>query len=124
MVDIIKRNKVQVQNLQIGTGTRTAEKPAPVREAAIATLGRVAIQTMEVVGKELHQDALEDAAKQRTLAQTNRPLDNPTVAGVKSAALLKIFEHLLESEILIKKAPATQKEVLVYSMLIKLQAYL
>ena len=42
---------------------------------------------------------------------------------VKSAALLKIFEHLLESEILIKKAPATQKEVLVYSMLIKLQGY-
>jgi len=32
---------------------------------------------------------------------------------VKSAVLLKIFEHLLESEILIKKAPATQKEVLV-----------
>lgn len=43
---------------------------------------------------------------------------------VKSAVLLKIFEHLLESEILIKKAPATQKEVLVYSMLIKLQGYL
>jgi len=43
---------------------------------------------------------------------------------VKSAALLKIFEHLLESEILIKKASATQKEVLVYSMLIKLQGYL
>jgi len=43
---------------------------------------------------------------------------------VKSAALLKIFEHLLESEILIKKAPAAQKEVLVYSMLIKLQGYL
>jgi len=43
---------------------------------------------------------------------------------VKSAALLKIFEHLLESEILIKKAPSTQKEVLVYSMLIKLQSFL
>ncbi len=43
---------------------------------------------------------------------------------VKSAALLKIFEHLLESEILIKQAPVTQKEVLVYSMLIKLQGYL
>ena len=43
---------------------------------------------------------------------------------VKSPALLKIFEHLLESEILIKKAPATQKDVLVYSMLIKLQGYL
>lgn len=43
---------------------------------------------------------------------------------VKSAALLKIFEHLLESELLIKKSPATQKEVLLYSMLIKLQGYL
>ena len=43
---------------------------------------------------------------------------------VKSASLLKIFEHLLESELLIKKAPATQREVLVYSMLIKLQGYL
>ena len=43
---------------------------------------------------------------------------------VKSAALLKIFEHLLESEILIKKAPSAQKEVLLYSMLIKLQGYL
>lgn len=43
---------------------------------------------------------------------------------VKSATLLKIFEHLLESEILIKKAPSTQKEVLLYSMLIKLQGYL
>ncbi|MDY0403131.1 DNA polymerase III subunit delta [Sulfurovum sp.] len=43
---------------------------------------------------------------------------------VKSAALLKIFEHLLESEIEIKKAPATQREVLLYSMLIKIQGYL
>ena len=43
---------------------------------------------------------------------------------VKSAALLKIFEHLLESEIQIKQAPATQKEVMLYSMLIKLQGYL
>ncbi|MDQ7046216.1 MAG: DNA polymerase III subunit delta [Sulfurovum sp.] len=43
---------------------------------------------------------------------------------VKSGTLLKIFEHLLESELLIKKAPATQKEVLLYSMLIKLQGYL
>lgn len=43
---------------------------------------------------------------------------------VKSATLLKIFEHLLESELLIKKAPATQREVLLYSMLIKLQGYL
>jgi len=43
---------------------------------------------------------------------------------VKSASLLKIFEHLLESELIIKKAPNTQKEVLIYSMLIKLQGYL
>jgi len=43
---------------------------------------------------------------------------------VKSASLLKIFEHLLESELAIKKAPATQKEALLYSMLIKLQGYL
>ncbi len=43
---------------------------------------------------------------------------------VKSAALLKIFEHLLESEIAMKKAPSTQKEVLLYSMLIRLQGYL
>jgi len=43
---------------------------------------------------------------------------------VKSASLLKIFEHLLESELVIKKAPATQREVLLYSMLIKLQGYL
>jgi DNA polymerase-3 subunit delta len=43
---------------------------------------------------------------------------------VKSASLLKIFEHLLESEIEMKKAPATQREVLLYSMLIKIQGYL
>ncbi len=43
---------------------------------------------------------------------------------VKSASLLKIFEHLLESELIIKKAPNTQKEVLLYGMLIKLQGYL
>ena len=43
---------------------------------------------------------------------------------VKSASLLKIYEHLLESELLIKKAPNTQKEVMLYSMLIKLQSYL
>lgn len=43
---------------------------------------------------------------------------------VKSPALLKIFEHLLESELAIKKAPSTQREVLLYSMLIKLQSYI
>lgn len=43
---------------------------------------------------------------------------------IKSAALLKIFEYLLESEIVMKKAPATQKEVLLYGTLIKIQGYL
>ena len=43
---------------------------------------------------------------------------------IKSAALLKIFEHLLESEIEMKKAPAAQREVLLYSILIKIQGYL
>ena len=43
---------------------------------------------------------------------------------VKSAALLKIFEHLLESEIAMKQAPAAQREVLLYSILIKIQQYL
>jgi len=43
---------------------------------------------------------------------------------VKSASLLKIFEHLLESELAIKQAPGTQKEVLLYGMLTKLQGYL
>lgn len=43
---------------------------------------------------------------------------------VKSAALLKIFEHLLESEIIMKKAPSMQKEVLLYGIFIKLQGYL
>jgi DNA polymerase-3 subunit delta len=43
---------------------------------------------------------------------------------VKSTSILKIYEHLLESELLIKEASTTQKEVLIYSMLIKLQSYL
>lgn len=43
---------------------------------------------------------------------------------VKSVSLLKIFEHLLESELAIKKVKAPQKEVLLYGMLIKLQGYL
>ena len=43
---------------------------------------------------------------------------------VKSASLLKIFEHLLESELNMKKAPSTQKEVMLYSTLIKLQSYI
>ena len=43
---------------------------------------------------------------------------------VKSASLLKIFEHLLESELAIKSAPPAQREVLLYSVLIKIQQYL
>ena len=43
---------------------------------------------------------------------------------VKSASILKIFEHLLEGELRMKNAPSTQREVLLYSMLIKLQGYL
>ena len=43
---------------------------------------------------------------------------------VKSASLLKIFEYLLEAELEMKKAPATQREVLLYSMLIKIQSFL
>jgi DNA polymerase-3 subunit delta len=44
--------------------------------------------------------------------------------SIKSASLLKIFEHLLESELAIKETSKIQKEVLIYSMLIKLQSYL
>ena len=43
---------------------------------------------------------------------------------IKSASLLKIYEHLLDSELLIKKSNNIQKEVLLYGMLIKLQQYL
>ncbi|MDQ7085215.1 MAG: DNA polymerase III subunit delta [Sulfurovum sp.] len=43
---------------------------------------------------------------------------------VNSVSLLKMYEHLLESELLIKQSSATQKEVLIYSMLIKLQEYI
>jgi DNA polymerase-3 subunit delta len=44
--------------------------------------------------------------------------------SIKSSALLKIFEHLLENEFTIKKASRIQREGLLYSMLIKLQGYL
>ncbi|MEY3002564.1 MAG: hypothetical protein RLZZ428_939 [Pseudomonadota bacterium] len=43
---------------------------------------------------------------------------------IKPASLLKIFEHLLESELLIKQSAATQREMLIYSMLIKIQSFL
>jgi len=43
---------------------------------------------------------------------------------VKSEALVKICQVLLEGELALKKASSTQKEVLLYSMLIKIQRYL
>jgi len=42
---------------------------------------------------------------------------------VKTASLLKIYEHLIESELKIKKA-GTDKESLLYGTLVKLQGYL
>lgn len=42
---------------------------------------------------------------------------------VKSQALLKIMEHLLSVELQLKKTPATNREVLLYGALIKLQSY-
>jgi len=44
--------------------------------------------------------------------------------GVKSSSILKIFEHLLEVELEIKKASANSKELLLYGAFIKLQSYL
>lgn len=44
--------------------------------------------------------------------------------SISSVSLLKIYEHLLENEFLIKKSPSIQKEGLIYSMLIKLQGYI
>ncbi|MBU1667861.1 DNA polymerase III subunit delta [bacterium] len=43
---------------------------------------------------------------------------------VKSPSLLKIFEHLLEVELELKKAPASNRELLLYGAFIKLQSYL
>ena len=43
---------------------------------------------------------------------------------VKSPALLKIFEYLLEIELELKKAPAANRELLLYGSFIKLQSYL
>ena len=43
---------------------------------------------------------------------------------VKSPALLKIFEYLLEIELEIKKAPAANRELLLYGAFIRLQSYL
>jgi DNA polymerase-3 subunit delta len=43
---------------------------------------------------------------------------------VKSSALLKIYEELLSSELAIKSASPTQREVLIYSLFIKIQQLL
>ena len=43
---------------------------------------------------------------------------------VKSSTLLKIFEYLLEIELEIKKAPPTNRELLLYGAFIKVQSYL
>lgn len=43
---------------------------------------------------------------------------------VKTAALLKIYEHLLSSELRLKKGGSIDKESLLYGILIKLQSYL
>ena len=59
--------------------------------------------------------------------QLPKPLEaqKTTLArNISSASLLKIYEHLLESEIALKKASATQKEVLLYGLLIQLQTLL
>jgi len=43
---------------------------------------------------------------------------------VKSSALLKIFEHLLEVELQMKSTPSSNKELLLYGAFIKLQSLL
>ncbi len=43
---------------------------------------------------------------------------------VKTTALLKIYEHLIESELRLKKGGSIDKESLLYGILIKLQSYL
>ncbi|CAA6798893.1 MAG: FIG00469794: hypothetical protein [uncultured Sulfurovum sp.] len=43
---------------------------------------------------------------------------------VKSVALLKIFEYLLEIELEIKKAPPANRELLLYGAFIKIQSFL
>ncbi|NKQ41331.1 MAG: DNA polymerase III subunit delta [Sulfurovum sp.] len=43
---------------------------------------------------------------------------------VKTASLLKIYEHLLESELRLKKGGSIDKESLLYGILIRLQSYL
>jgi DNA polymerase-3 subunit delta len=43
---------------------------------------------------------------------------------VKTASLLKIYEHLIESELRLKKGGSIDKESLLYGILVKLQSYL
>ncbi len=43
---------------------------------------------------------------------------------IKSSSLLKIYEHLIRSELRIKQAPATQREALLYAVLIRIQQML
>ena len=43
---------------------------------------------------------------------------------VKTASLLKIYEHLVESELRLKKGGGIDKESLLYGILVKLQSYL
>jgi len=43
---------------------------------------------------------------------------------VKSPAILKMFEHLLEVELQMKTTPATNRELLLYGAFIRLQSYL
>ncbi len=43
---------------------------------------------------------------------------------IRSSSLLKIYEHLLESELRLKKSGSSSREVLLYGVLIKLQNFL
>ncbi len=43
---------------------------------------------------------------------------------IKSSSLLKIYEHLIRSDLRIKQAPATQREALLYAVLIQIQRFL
>lgn len=43
---------------------------------------------------------------------------------VKTASLLKIYEHLLESELRLKRSGSIDKESLLYGVLVRLQSYL
>ncbi|CAA6812726.1 MAG: FIG00469794: hypothetical protein [uncultured Sulfurovum sp.] len=56
-----------------------------------------------------------------------KPIENQKAnlaLKVKSPALLKIFEYLLEVELTIKKAPPANRELLLYGAFIKIQSFL